>query len=65
MEPRHVAIWLSRALTENTLADIGEHFGGRSHGTVKHSIKWVEDMQVGNRDFASRLVRMREGILEQ
>ena len=65
MEPRHVAIWLSRALTENTLADIGEHFGGRSHGTVKHSIKWVEDMQSENRLFANRLVRMREGILEQ
>jgi len=38
MEPRHVAIWLTRELTDTTLADIGKHFGGRSHATVKHSI---------------------------
>jgi chromosomal replication initiator protein len=25
MEPRHVAIWLTREMTDNTLADIGKN----------------------------------------
>lgn len=64
MEPRHVAIWLARALTDNTLADIGDRFGGRSHGTVKHSIKWVDDGMKQNRLFANRVQRLRDELLE-
>lgn len=64
MEPRHVAIWLSRNLTEYTLADIGEKFGGRSHATVKHSIEWVDKESKGNRVFYDRVMRIKENALE-
>jgi chromosomal replication initiator protein len=64
MEPRHVAIWMSRELTDNTLAEIGEHFGGRSHGTVKHSIAWVEDRKENDRMFFDKLVRLRQRLEE-
>jgi chromosomal replication initiator protein len=37
--PRQVAMYLSRTLTPRSLADIGESFGGRDHGTVLHACK--------------------------
>jgi len=40
--PRQVAMYLSRTLTDHSLNDIGESFGGRDHGTVLHACKLVE-----------------------
>jgi chromosomal replication initiator protein len=40
--PRQVAMYLSRTLTDRSLSDIGESFGGRDHGTVLHACKLVE-----------------------
>ncbi|MBA2349579.1 MAG: chromosomal replication initiator protein DnaA, partial [Solirubrobacterales bacterium] len=37
--PRHVAMYLSREHTSETLPAIGERFGGRSHTTVLHACK--------------------------
>lgn len=42
--PRQVAMYLCRTLTHDSLADIGETFGGRDHGTVIHACKAVENM---------------------
>ena len=64
MEPRHVAIWLTRELTDNTLADIGKKFGGRSHATVKHSIAWVDDLKKQNRVFHDRLDLLHDNITD-
>ena len=64
MEPRHVGIWLTRELTDNTLADIGKRFGGRSHATVKHSIAWVEDLRRSDRLFHDRLETLRDNITD-
>jgi len=41
--PRQVAMYLSRKLTEASLLEIGEKFGGKDHSTVLHSIKKVEE----------------------
>jgi chromosomal replication initiator protein len=41
--PRQVAMYLSRKLTNASLLDIGEKFGGKDHSTVLHSIKKVEE----------------------
>lgn len=64
MEPRHVAIWLTRELTDNTLADIGKRFGGRSHATVKHSIAWVDELRKTDRLFLDRLEMLRDSITD-
>jgi chromosomal replication initiator protein len=40
--PRQVAMFLSRTLTDRSLVDIGESFGGRDHGTVMHACKLIE-----------------------
>ncbi len=34
--PRQVAMFLAHTLTASSLEDIGRHFGGRDHSTVKH-----------------------------
>ena len=62
-EPRHVAIWLARELTDSTLQQIGERFGGRTHATVKHSIKWVEDMRRDDRLIHDKTSRMKEDLM--
>ena len=41
--PRHIAIYLCRELTEYSLDEIGEEFGGRDHSTVISSINNIED----------------------
>ncbi|MBR3315866.1 MAG: chromosomal replication initiator protein DnaA [Atopobiaceae bacterium] len=64
MEPRHIAIWLTRELTDNTLADIGKHFGGRTHATVKHSIGVIEEGMREDRVLQDRVARIRDQILE-
>lgn len=43
MIPRQITIYLSRRLTDASLAGIGEKLGGRDHATIIHSIKRVEE----------------------
>jgi len=40
---RHIAIYLSKQLTDSSLKTIGLHFGGRDHSTVIHSLSIVEN----------------------
>ena len=63
MEARHIAIWLSRDLCEKTFADIGKHFGGRSHATVMHSIGFVDEAKRNSKAFYDRLMTIRESIV--
>ena len=64
MEPRHVGISLTRELTDNTLADIGKKFGGRSHATVKHSIYWVEKTMKEDRIFQDKVQTLKDNITD-
>jgi chromosomal replication initiator protein len=41
--PRQVSMYISRKLTDASLLEIGEKFGGKDHSTVLHSIKKVEE----------------------
>jgi chromosomal replication initiator protein len=41
--PRQIAMYLARELTKSSLAEIGEAFGGRDHGTVLHAHRLVEE----------------------
>jgi chromosomal replication initiator protein len=42
--PRHVAMYLSRELTDSSLPKIGKHFGDRDHTTVLHANDKVQNM---------------------
>jgi len=41
--PRQIAMYLSRRLTNHSLKEIGDAFGGRDHGTVHHACQTVDD----------------------
>lgn len=41
-EPRMIAMYLSRKLTNHSLPEIGMAFGGRNHATVIHAVKQIE-----------------------
>ncbi|MCH4276474.1 MAG: DnaA/Hda family protein [Atopobiaceae bacterium] len=64
MEPRHIAIWLTRNLTDETLAEIGRHFGGRTHATVKHSIGWVDAEMKQRKVFYDLVDHLKEQLVE-
>jgi len=40
--PRQVAMYLSRKMTQCSLVEIGDAFGGRDHGTVIYAVRKVE-----------------------
>jgi chromosomal replication initiator protein len=58
--PRQVAMYLSRKLTDRSLTEIGESFGGRDHGTVLHACRLVE-----NRAAADLRLRQTLSYLQQ
>jgi chromosomal replication initiator protein len=60
--PRHVAMYLSRELTDASLPKIGKEFGGRDHTTVMHATSKItrlisEDRSVYNlvQDLTARI----------
>lgn len=40
--PRQIAMYLAREMTNSTLAEIGDSFGGKDHGTVIHACKLIK-----------------------
>lgn len=60
--PRQVAIYLSRKLTDSSLLEIGEKFGGKDHSTVLHSIKKVEEKMTKEPSFRETVENLRGRI---
>ncbi len=49
--PRMVAMYLSKRITQKSLQEIGDSFGGRDHGTVIHACKSVEERMAKDENF--------------
>jgi chromosomal replication initiator protein len=62
--PRQMAMALSKELTNYSLPDIGEAFGGRDHTTVLHACRKINELKATDpnvtRDFTS-LIQMLRG----
>lgn len=50
--PRQVAMALSKDLTNHSLPEIGEAFGGRDHTTVLHACRKIAELKESNADVA-------------
>lgn len=61
--PRQVAMYLSRQLTNCSLTDIGEAFGGKDHGTVIHAVKLVKK-RMETDDKTRQIIRLLDGQLQ-
>jgi len=46
--PRQVAMYLAKELTQKSLPDIGELFGGRDHTTVLHAVRKITNERKNN-----------------
>lgn len=56
--PRQVAMYLCRQLTNSSLPEIGNAFGGKDHTTVLHSFKKVEQELIDNSDIKISVARL-------
>jgi chromosomal replication initiator protein len=57
--PRQVAMYLMRELLDIPLSRIGDHFGGRDHSTVIHSINKVEEEMAADDGVRDRIDALR------
>ena len=48
--PRQLAMALSKELTNHSLPEIGDSFGGRDHTTVLHAVRRIEELRENNRE---------------
>ena len=53
--PRHMAMYLTRELTDLSLEEIGSYFGGRDHSTVLHACRKMERLADEDTTIASTL----------
>lgn len=60
--PRQIAMYLSRELTELSLPEIGELFGGKDHTTVLHSYKKIKDDILNNPGLKERVEKIIQVI---
>jgi chromosomal replication initiator protein len=50
-EPRQIAMYLTKALTDASLPEIGKGFGGKHHSTVIHSVRKIDTMRKRDPEF--------------
>lgn len=58
VEPRQIAMYICKELTNYSLPQIGKEFGNKHHTTVLHSIEKVDRLKRENRDFHNVIHRI-------
>ena len=53
--PRQMAMYLSKALTSKSLADISRSFNKKDHSTVIHAVKRIEQLMAKDADFREEM----------
>jgi chromosomal replication initiator protein len=64
VRPRQISMYLCRELTEYSLTEIGQAFGGRDHTTVLHSCKLIEETSRSDTNLYSALERLKRMVKE-
>lgn len=55
IEPRQVAMWITRETTHHSLPAIGGKFGPRDHVTVMYGVAQIERRRLADQAFAAQL----------
>lgn len=58
---RQIAMYFMKQMTDKSLREIGEFFGGRDHSTVMHAVEKIENY-AQNSDFQMKLDRIKREI---
>lgn len=61
--PRQVAMALAKELTQQSLPEIGESFGGRDHTTVLHACRKVAELRESDQDFSRDYAQLQQILL--
>lgn len=61
-QPRQIAMYLCRIMTDSSLPKIGLYFGGRDHTTVIHAYEKIDKMRKEDRSFDSLMQQFEEQI---
>jgi chromosomal replication initiator protein len=61
--PRQVAMALAKELTQQSLPEIGEAFGGRDHTTVLHACRKTVELREGDPEFARDYAQLQQILL--
>jgi len=62
-QARHVAMFLMKKLTQQSLRDIGNFLGGRDHSTVMHGLQKIEDEIHTNADLKKTMQQIEREIV--
>ena len=60
--PRQIAMYLCRTMTDESFPRIGIEFGGKDHSTVMHSVEKIEKEIKANRDLANQIEKLKKDI---
>ena len=61
-QPRQIAMFLSKQLTNHSLPEIGRAFGGKHHSTVIHSVRKIEHDCETNEDIHRVVHKLMEAL---
>ena len=59
---RQLSMYLAKTMTDKSLKNIGEVFGGRDHSTVIYSIKTVQDLMETDTYFKETVLELEKKI---
>ncbi len=62
VNPRQIAMYLSKTMTLKSLPEIGRIFGGRDHTTVLHAVRKIEALEKKDSNYAGRIAALRDAI---
>ena len=60
--PRQLAMSLAKELTNHSLPEIGDAFGGRDHTTVLHACKKIAEIKLTDNKINEDLINLRRAL---
>lgn len=62
IQPRQIAMYLSRDITEFSTTEIGTEFGGRDHTTVMHAFSRIESLMKSDESFSNTIQKLKRDL---
>ena len=62
VKPRHVAMYLARTITQQSLPWLGRHFGGKDHVSVLHAVRKTQARVISDSAFAADIAALECSI---